>query len=911
MNNSVGTVEQQLDALEKITTALLGSETHSEQDLLDTIGKYRLVAAPNATDDDCEALAKLLSARLSIDLGVGDVLTSGDYQPWLEERKPSIDWDRWLAYKQFLLNLKWSPRVVDKMDEITDKILDLVGDPTLADGWARRGLVLGDVQSGKTASYVALFNKAADAGYRLIIVLAGHTEVLRQQTQSRIDEGFIGIDSSLNVTRPGTRVETNNRFIGVGTFNRRSASTIGMTTATRDFTKSSREATTITVTSDSTSPYIFVVKKNKQVLTALEEWLNNQPKTAGRLDIPLLLLDDESDYASVNTREEDDPTAINDAIRKILGQFSRSSYVAFTATPFANIFIDHENDDDLFPKDFIYSLESPDNYVGSEKVFGTVDNLNTEAVRKLEDADSFFPLAHRASLVVEALPESLHVAIRSFFIANAIRDLRGQTNQHRAMLINVSRYKRVQRQVGALVEVEVSAIRNAVQLYAGLHAQGELSSELTNLERCFEEIYPDTELSWAEILKALPSAVADIRVQVFNSDRDRQLDELDLAWDRPRRLVAIGGDVLSRGLTLDGLTTSYFYRRTQASDTMLQMARWFGYRDGYEDICRIWIDSAVAADYRFVAESVEELRRDLRSMLVQRLTPKDFGLAVRKHPGALLVTAKNKMKAAETKVKTISLIGRRIETTKLSPELQDISSNDEHMRSFIATINSMEGVERTRSRRKYHLWRGVPKVEVADYLSTFITSQSDELFAFGAISKFVRAAGTPHFQTWDVLLVNGSSPAEETLVADIAFLPPSRQLIRGQDGEIRLGGQSARLAGADDLTNLMKAEIVAGAANEFKSSNRDKSVPESIYYPLLDRPALLIYALRPSGKSDKELTTRFDGNANYVVALKLAFPGDSSDCNSSAGDVQYVINSVAVQSWFAEYQDNQIDELDA
>lgn len=563
-----------------------------------------------------------------------------------------------------------------------------------------------------------------------------------------------------------------------------------MTTAARDFTKSSREATSITIDSKASAPYVFfVVKKNKSVLLALSQWLDEQPKTAGQLDVPLLLLDDESDYASVNTKEEDNPTAINDAIRGILAQFLRSSYIAFTATPFANIFIDCDNTDDLFPRDFIYALESPTNYVGAEATFGSTGGENTANVIELDDVEEWIPpLKHKSGHPVDGIPPSLVDAVRAFFIANAVRDLRGQ-NEARSMLINVSRFKRVQRQVFDLVEAEVARIKTAIELYSVLHARGELNEELTMLEGVYQSVYPDCEFPWPTVLSALTSAVSDIRVQLFNSDKDRQLAEEEVIWDRPRRLIAVGGDVLSRGLTLDGLSTSYFFwRRTQASDTLLQMARWFGYRDGYHDLCRLWIDPSVAADYRFVADSVAELRRDLRAMFDQKLTPSDFGLAVRKHPGALLVTAKNKMKAAETRTAIISLIGKRIETVKLPADAETLRANFQAFEEFLEVIDNRE-YRHGDTPRGYRWWQGVPKALIADFLDAFKAHSTDELFSQAAISKFVRTNGIDGFRQWDVVLVNGGPASTPLSMGDVTFRPPQRSFfIQGQADELRLGG---------------------------------------------------------------------------------------------------------------------------
>lgn len=906
MNES--TKSAQTATLETVVSALLGTANHTEEKLLATIETYRATAAPDLSDDDCSELARRLIARLSIDVERGVALTADDYDPWLSNRRRSISWTHWITYKQLLLSQKFPPKVVDEMDRLTDDILDLAGDPEQQGSWQRRGLVLGDVQSGKTASYLALFNKAADAGYRLIIVLAGQTESLRQQTQKRLDEGFIGRDSSVNVVRRGT-TNIPTRTIGVGLINRTVTGTIGMTTAARDFTPRSHEAISITVTNDAPHPYVFVVKKNKHVLAALAHWLTTQQQTQQKLDIPLLLLDDESDYASVNTSDETNPTAINDAIRKILSQFHRSSYVAFTATPFANIFIDHSDTDDLFPQDFIYSLESPSNYVGAKRVFGTDDNINTENVREIADAESVYPFKHKSTLVAKHHPASLAEAIRTFFVANAIRDLRGH-DKPRSMLVNVSRFKRVQQQVFESVRDEVAEIKNAVDLHLVMYEAGRPNEAVEQLQKTYEKEFCGCGFTWAQVADVLSTSIADIRVQVFNSDTDKRLQEAEAIWDRPQRLIAVGGDVLSRGLTLEGLMTSYFYRRTMASDTLLQMARWFGYRDGYEDLCRIWIDPLVAADYRFVAESVDELRADLRSMLSQRLTPKDFGLAVRKHPGSLLVTAKNKMRAAETKTKTISLLGRRIESTKLDGNVDTLRANLDATVELLAVLEKAEGeINHISTPRRYNWWTPVPKTIIAEFLAKFVAHKYDEIFSQRAISRFVSSTTSAAFRNWDVVLINGSRDQPETQIGTVHFFPPRRKLIAGEGGQIRLGGASARLAGADDLTNVIRQDRWAAARKLYQEENPAKSVPESIYYPLLERPALFIYALKDNTPLDAD--DRIDlGGVAYIIALKLAFPGSRTDVGNKNGDVEYVVNSVAVQNWFPDYADSAGDDDD-
>lgn len=896
----------QIAELEKIVTALFAGATHSEADLRDNVQRFRPVGAPDATDAEVAALIRRLTERLSIDVEQGVAILGEDYQPWLQDKRRRMSWPRWQNYKQWILNGGRPPRVVDRMDELTDEILDFAGDPTASGPWKRRGLVIGDVQSGKTSAYLGLFNKAVDAGYRLIIVLAGNTESLRQQTQERVDEGVIGRDTSLSVNRPGIPART--RYIGIGAVDKTLANAQGMTTVLQDFRTGSLAASNITVGTESAVPFVFVVKKNKAVLEALTTWLGRQPTVSGKLPLPLLLLDDESDYASVNTREDHNPTTINSGIRGILNLFSRSSYVAFTATPFANIFIDHEVENDLFPRHYIYALESPSNYVGSYATFGSVDQPSDAMLVDLDDAEDFAPFGHKSHWDIGETPESLREAIRTFFVANAVRDLRGQDDDPRSMLVNVSRFKRVQGQVFDGVATEVSALRNEIEAHAVQYELGEGNATLDLVRQTFERRYPGIDETWDEVLKVLAGAVSDIRVQLFNSDKDRKLEDEEEHWDRPQRMIAVGGDVLSRGLTLPDLMISYFYRRVVASDTLMQMARWFGYRDGYSDLCRVWIDEASAIDYRLAADSVEELRRNLRLMHRQKLTPEDFGIAVAKHPTALLITAKNKMKATETREKIISLGAKRIETTKLSADAKIIAENYGAFERLGESIRSCGLTVVVPTVRNWPRWCGVPKHFVADFLRAYQALPSDAIFSAGALSSFAQHASAAGFQSWDVVIANGSANQDGVEFADSAFYPPTRNLGDGAGGELRVSGSSSRLAGPADVTVLLSPADTEAALNEAQSDSDAKNFPETIYYSRLTRPALLLYPLKP----DRNNLPRGVDADELIVAVKLAIPGRAGDPRDVRGDVKYVINTVAQRKWFVEIDESATeDEVDA
>lgn len=920
--------DAQLNMLTTVVSATLGDGVHTEQELRDRVAQFRSSAAPSATDQDIEKTIGTLRNKLLIELDLGEAITSQDFESWLPGRRDEISWDRWKAYKQWMLNQGRAPKVMDTMDQLTETVLDLVGDPKKDGQWARRGLVIGDVQSGKTATYLGLFNKAADAGFRLIIVLAGNTESLRQQTQSRIDEGFIGRDSGTLKPKQGVAAAPTKK-VGVGLLDGTIPAAQGMTTVVQDFRKSSQQASNISVDRHSAVPYVFVVKKNKSVLNALQDWLQQQASAQGKIDVPVLVLDDESDYASVNTNDENSPTAINHAIRSILDTFTRSSYLAFTATPFANIFIDHENTSDLFPRDFVYSLEAPSNYVGSARVFGLASEAaNTAHTMDVSDAGAYFPDKHKSSLQVTNLPNSLALAIRVFLISNAIRDLRGDPGA-RSMLINVSRFKNVQRQVFELVETATIDLRNAIEFHSLAFSKGAPNNLLSELEETFEEVYSDSGVTWSQVLEQLTSAAADVRVELHNSDRDRKLAEEEIPWDRPPRLIAVGGDVLSRGLTLEGLTVSYFYRRVGAFDTLMQMARWFGYRDGYEDLCRIWIDDEVAADYRFVDESIRELRVDLAQMKQQKLTPEDFGMCIRKHPGALLVTARNKMKSAASMSKAVSLSGRRIESTKLPSSAETLRNNRE---AFFRLLDRL-GPNDEDQRRHRH-WSEVPKEAIADFLDAFRAHQSDPLWKASSdatpggdgstshLGDFARRSKSPAYQTWDVVLVGGvRSPASEVVRGDLTFWKVERKVKLTSSGRALVSGSSSRLAGSSDITHLLTAQQqkLAEDTHLKRVTEAPRTYPETAYYGALTKPALLLYPVDakvlPSDHYDSEgvrlqaESLEQELGSGITVAVKLAIPGDPHDVQNPSGEAEYVINSVAQQSWMTELEgDDDVDE---
>lgn len=371
-----------------LTTAIINTKYDTELPSLEQINNeaelMRISMAERypVNDEEFAQIKKVLATNVLHTIGEAITLRGKDseHQSWYRTQEHEDFY--WQRYKKYLKEKKmWGIEVVNRLNKTTDDIMDDLGNPKdHTRPFQRRGLLLGDVQSGKTATYTAVCNKAADAGYRVIIVLAGMMENLRIQTQERLDTEFVGSESKYTLDKKAGN-EIKNTPVGVGMIppldpNKRIAC---FTSVTTDFNKATLRALGLSLrTLNGTA--LFVVKKNKSVLNNLHRWLveNNADET-GLIDLPMLLIDDEADNASVNTNaEEKDPTAINKAIRNVLNCFKQASYIGITATPFANIFINPETEEDeatrdLFPKDFLTVLPTPELYIGADKIFGNGD----------------------------------------------------------------------------------------------------------------------------------------------------------------------------------------------------------------------------------------------------------------------------------------------------------------------------------------------------------------------------------------------------------------------------------------------------------------------------------------------------------------------------------------------------------
>jgi len=879
-----------------IVVSLPNDRSPTEQEIKDLATKFRAVLP--VADDEFDALLRQLHAKLNIEMDTGVALVA-EHTPWLNALQPSIDPFYWDRFHKFLQKKDWPPRVVATLDRVTDDILDLLGNPTQGTSWKRRGLVVGDVQSGKTATYTALCCKAGDVGYRLIILLTGTLESLRSQTQERLDEGFVGLDSSGELRKVRSRAA-----IGVGLIDGRKDAGV-FTSREHDFKKALLNALGFRLDAFKI-PVLVVVKKNKKVLEHLERWLTEFNAGAGGfIDAPVLVIDDEADSASVNTRAAtEDPTAINTRIRALLRLFTHSSYIGFTATPFANVFIDPDNVDqmlgsDLFPRDFIYSLEAPTNYVGPQAVFGDAPTVNM--LRSIEDADTIFPPKHKNTLIVNALPRTLLEAARSFLLSNTIRDLREEGPTHRSMLVNISAFTNVQEQVRTLLQSWLSQTQQDIRNYSQLPPTEALKNEtLAALHATWNVEFSSPGMTWEAVQAALLAGVLPVTTQAVNQRTGAA--SLDYAKHRQNglRVIAIGGNSLSRGLTLEGLSTSYFFRNSQMYDTLQQMGRWFGYRDGYADLCRLWLTEDAMHWYRHISKATDELRSEFRRMRAQDRTPEDFGLKVRAHPDSLMVTARNKMRNSQTVERVISMRGQSLETARLKSNENIVRANRITVERFIASL-AEEGCNQTTSGLGNPFWRAVPSRLIAQLLRGFDVHPFNVSFQSLDLADFIEGPTEERLRQWDVVFPQGKSETRETL--STVTVSPSMRKVRVDENSVLVSGRSARVASRGIEREGMDTDLIDRITRDFKEKpeNTGKSVPDSVYRVARTRPLLLVHVIEATADGGET-------PPNGLIALGLSFPDFNDD--DVARRVKYRVNLVELRAMIENEVDEDLGESD-
>lgn len=859
------------------------------------------------------------------------------HEPWLNaDRKQG--WRYWRRYSEYMEEkLPW--KALDALDKSTDEILGNLEDPLRMGHWDRRGLVVGHVQSGKTGNYTGLICKAADAGYKIIIVLAGLHNNLRAQTQIRLDEGFLGYATLVNVDHLP--------LVGVGQIDKDKKSQPNCATNRSDKGDFDTAMSRKLNVKPEERPWLFVIKKQKNVLERLVYWLENHaadtvdPETGRRIvsALPALVIDDESDHGSVDTGEvpiggdgkpdlEHSPTVLNGLIRRVLHTFARKAYVGYTATPFANIFIHErsataEHGPDLFPSAFITSLGAPTNYIGPGRVFGSASSVPEDLplARRCDDDEhlEWMPPTHkngwRPRIGGErVLPKRLQEAIRSFIFACAVRKVRGQGDKHSSMLIHLSRFTSVQGEIVSQVE---EFVRHMNRRYdrnidlADLDAlmktdfEARFYPDMARVRDAFPEVPQGENVSWAEVRSVLPSVLHDIDVREINGSAK---DALDYAENEKKglKVIAIGGDKLARGLTLEGLCTSYFMRTTKMYDTLMQMGRWFGYRDKYLDVCRLYTSGDMIQWFGHIADAAEELREEFDNMAAVNATPRDFGLRVLSHH-TLTVTSKAKMRSAKPMHLTYS--GSLMQTVAFPIDEQH-ERNFEAGTKFLASLGQgrpLQEQQYTREDQNWNgsLWRKVRSIAIVEFLKSYQTHPKSYRVVPPMLADFIaKMSSSGELTEWTVALVGAADGSEVEIAGAKA----------GMLKRTSIGEHSDRysiktlISPRDQAIDLKKEQYEAALARSRETwrgdaeRNEAKGPPDEPNGPAIrhilgfgheelglppdrKRGLLLLYLLDPEKSSCPALKGR-----NPALAWSLSFPGSHSKLRIR--DADYMANSV-------------------
>lgn len=872
----------------------------TDEVLLSVIEKASAINIVEGQTFDKQELFEILRADYSV--GKGEItILSDDVEPWLNDEKANINFELWNRYKLYMSENDPSFPVND-LDDFTDKILDKCVNPKKQGSWDRRGMVVGHVQSGKTSNYVGLINKATDAGYKVIIIIAGTISSLRRQTQERIDSGYIGRNSSAFIR------ENQNRLIGVGKY--KSETDIYSLTSSYyksgdegDFSQSVANRLNIPI---GKNPVVFVIKKNKSILENLIDWFSKNENirevdgTPKLFDVPALIIDDEADAASVNaSRDINDIKTINRLIRTLLNIFNQNTFIGYTATPYANLFISQDYNEeqttvvknktykigeDLFPRDFIINIKAPTNYIGAAKIFG-YENANPELTkepldifREIDDYDPpFFRTINRENkdILPEYLPPSLERAIKSFILTCAIRRVRGHENKHNSMLVHVALLVRWIDRVAYLVNEKTKEYKNAIQ--------SEDETLLSELKELYEtDFLPTTknvldnldytdirikEHSWEEVKKELKNAVLKIDVRSVHGTRSttnleyHNIEEIDYnRYENGLSVIAVGGSRLSRGITLEGLSVSYYIRTTRMYDSLMQMGRWFGYRPGYVDLCRLYTTNQIFEWFNHITMATEEMRNDFDEMTATHQRPKDFRLKVRNHHGLLTITSLNKLYFSEDI--EISFSGENPQTYCLLKTKNAIENNFKALKNLIETIGFPNKENRIENKGKTR-YLFYPNTNI-DALCSFIDTYKIEQPSINnaTLTDYIRTQARGNkIKEWSICIVGNS---DEKVFIDYKGKTPRNERQSNEtvatfeqhhDNEVIIMGCSVRnqQIGRGGEFYLISKNQIDQTGDRYIDLSKDKDYSKMAYAEiklqrkLEGKGLLLIYALDERG----------------------------------------------------------------
>ncbi|XHY17243.1 hypothetical protein SuNHUV7_20360 (plasmid) [Pseudoseohaeicola sp. NH-UV-7] len=752
----------------------------------------------------------------------------------------------WPALRTYIADSKgWGEETAEKINETSDEVVSLLADPR-QEKFQYRGLVVGYVQSGKTANMTAVIAKALDEGYNMVVVLAGLTNKLRQQTQRRMESDLVARyeDNWIKWTSSDDdgdfRMPANKSF---------AAPTPGLV-------------------------QLCVLKKNVSPLNHFLKTIERTPAATLR-QLRVLLIDDECDSASVNAASKElDMTAINERIRTIIKKLQAVTYVGYTATPFANVLINPysdsgENLDDLYPRNFITALERPNGYFGAEQLFGR-DPIDADDIRPDEEGldmirevpEDELPLLQPPSRNNKdefhpQMTSSLQDAVIYFIAASAARLARGQSDKHMTMLVHTSVYTVLHDRVSALIKGWLEL--NAADL---CNATGEVGDRLKSIWEAEASRLPDTittenPVLFDELLPHIEAVLIAVETPVENGFSENRINY----ENGPKIYIVVGGTVLARGLTLEGLMVSYFLRTTSQYDTLLQMGRWFGYRHGYEDFPRIWMTMELRRSFRMLAAVEAEIRADISEYTRRNVTPMAFAVRIRSVPG-MAITAANKMRHAQ--ICDISYSGQHVQTIRFDRKSPNVIVSN--WSAAAELLSSAERLAKSADHDQRLLYKNVPVSLVRRFLQGYQVHDSHRELSSNLLLKYVdEFSETLKFWNVGLFQPRGGQESEKKL---------------GTAGRVRLINRAMIAddkADVADIKALMSRRDVIFDCSTALPHDReaDWSGLKKWRQECLGLiPLLLLYAIDRNSKPKRDSKTRTNLEAaGDLIGFGIVFPG--------------------------------------
>jgi len=737
--------------------------------------------------------------------------------------EPKLLWadgegERWALVKKSLLEMNFENTDIQEIDDVTTAILNEGFEPPLKRNFVvRRGLVLGYVQSGKTTNFISLIAKAADAGYRFILVLTGITDNLRVQTQIRVDERL-----TLNPEQ-----------------------WIKLTSLEKDFEATKENAAVFfNAAKHSNITVIAVVKKNASRLRSLIDWLSTLDYTT-RSTLPILIIDDEADQATPNSSKKKQ-TEINRLVEKIADPefMPRNVYMAYTATPFANLLMDGSKEKNLYPRDLVYPIKPGHGYFGAAELFGrnSIDEEDNEVspefnvLREVEQSD-VEKIRHNAWNYEQELlnpSDSLIKALLWFILATAVREFREDKRDFSTMMIHTSSRRQDHKDLRDSLENYLEDLKNLSSYKAKIEPRRKAvwEMEISNPDIQFRGSVPN----WNEIQNLCESVAQSIEVKVDNHlSKDRIFYSDKEIFPRAPKIV-IGGNTLSRGLTLEGLIVSYFLRASGQSDSVLQLGRWFGYRKGYEDLQRIFMPNYKPLEFmewfKYLALMEADLREQIQTMRKDNITPGQLPIKIRNHP-YLAITAS--AKAQHAVAAQVSLSSKRIDVTLHPKSKIALEKNIENVKKLIKNINNDFEFHRETTYRNYPVFYDIPARLICEFLNDHNFVSDARMISSKTWIDYISKANTLNeLDFWNVFLgspTNGKIPGKVEMVPGLEISKVSRAG-KPHENHLRTGTLSMQIdilsdlkkgtLSEDDLTKLKNVKVRDNDIFNMRAKGLDK-----------------------------------------------------------------------------------------